>query len=443
MRQLISLLLLMAFSSRRLPAAQQGAGELAEARRLLVEASQLVKDIPEFQQSSAAANIAGQLVRVDDSPDARGTARLLPKAEHQAHVLGIIASQLAHNGNVGRALALVDSALDGQNKAVAYELVAERVAESGDLKEALEIAHRISIDPHRLVDTLARAASVRARAGDRTGAREAIADAINVAEAATKQNIGYVIAFAQIATTQSEIGDAADAFVTLTRFSEIVRQYKGVEGNSMFLQLLASAQAQVGDLVGAQQTIEEIPTGNSDFAPMTISQEQAKQGFTVDALANAERISSPGFKSSALRQIAMIRGTRGTLSDALEAINRIPNAAGHAEALATLALEQAENENPAAGLTLQAAWKFATQNRADASDDVLATIAVTRALLGDLAGAQQLVQGITKLESRAIFYGQSGTQRGSAHSCRESRVGLCQSLRPSWCCGRHPQPRRR
>jgi hypothetical protein len=37
---------------------------------------------------------------------------------------------------------------------------------------------------------------------------------------------------------------------------------------------------------------------------------------------------------------------------------------------------------------------------ADAPDDVLGTIAVTRALLGDFAGAQQIVQDMTKPESR-------------------------------------------
>lgn len=65
MRLLISLALFILFSWCRLPAAQEGTGDLAEARRLLVEASQLVKDLPEFQRSSTAANIAGQLVRAN------------------------------------------------------------------------------------------------------------------------------------------------------------------------------------------------------------------------------------------------------------------------------------------------------------------------------------------------------------------------------------------
>ena len=402
MRLIVSVLLFVVVNPSRLPAAQQEAGELAEARRLLIEASHLVKDIPEIQQSSAAANIAGQLVRAADLPDALATARQLSKTEDQAQVIGIIAWQLAHDGNVAQALALVESSSDGQNKAVAFELVAELVAERGNLQGALGIAHRIRNEPGRLIDTLVRVASLLTKTGDRNGAREAIEDALNTAEAAAKQNIGNATAFAQIATTQADIGDTADAFRTLDRFSEIAHQYQGVEGNGVFLQQLASAKAQIGDLIGAQRTIEEISAGNSDLALMMISQEQAKQGLMVDALANAERISIPGFKSIALRKIAMIRGTHGTLSDALEAIDHIPEPAGRAEALATLALEQADNENPSASLTLQAAWNFATQNGADAaSDDVLGTIAVTRALLGDFAGARQVVQVMNKLETRA------------------------------------------
>lgn len=122
-------MLLVVFSSSPLPAAQQEASDLAEACRLLVEATYLAKDIPEFQQSSAAANIAGQLVRAADLPDALRTARFLSKSEDQTQVLGIIAWQLAHNGDVAQALSLVDRASEGQNKAVAYELLAELIAE--------------------------------------------------------------------------------------------------------------------------------------------------------------------------------------------------------------------------------------------------------------------------------------------------------------------------
>lgn len=399
MRQLTVTLLLLALNQPSLLAAQPPAGDVAEARRLLVEASYLIKDIPESQQPSAAANIAGQLARAGDLQDALRAAQSLQSAEDQVQVQSSIAWQLAHDGSVAQALALVDSAPNGQNKALGYALVAELVAESGDLQEALGIAHRITNDPNRLTDTLVQIARLRSKAGDSSGAREAIADALNVVESSAKQG-GNTLAFTQIAAAQYEIGDKGDAFATLTRFSDIARLHQGAEGN-VYLQQLAAAQAQIGDFVGAQRTAESLPVGSSDVALMRISQEQAKQGLLVDALANAERIGNPTFKSLALREIAMVQGTHGTLSDALEAIDQISEPAGRAEALAVLALQQANNENPAVSLTLQAAWTFATQNRGDSSDNVFAAISATRAMLGDLPGAQQAIQQITKPESLA------------------------------------------
>lgn len=402
MRLTVSAFMLVAIvvNASGIPAAQLETSETAQARRLLVEASQLVKGIPEYQQSSAASNIAGQLARTGDLPDAFATARMLPKAEDQTFAMGIIAWQLAHEGDVAQALALVRSMPEGQNRGLAYEWLSEILAEKGDFQGALQTANLICNDPDRLVDTLVRVATRLAKTGDRSGVREVIEDALSAADQAAKQNIGHAIEFTQIAATQAEIGERTEAFRTLDRFSDIVRQNKGAEGNGVFLQQLASAQAQIGDLVGAERTVEEISPGNSDFALMLISQEQAKQGLVIDALANAERICNPAFKTSAFREIAMIRGTHGTLDDALEAIDHIPDPAGRAEALSTLALEQAENENPAAGRTLQEASLFAKQIDGDASNEALGTTAVARALLGDLAGAEQMVQEITEPESR-------------------------------------------
>jgi tetratricopeptide (TPR) repeat protein len=374
---------------------------MAEARRLLVEASHLIKDIPESQQPSAAANIAGQLTRAADLPDALATALLLKATEDQALAKGSIAWQLAHGGDFTQALALVESTADGQTKGTDYEGLAELRAETGDLEGALQIAHRIRKDPDRLVDTLVRLASRRAKAGDLPGAREALGDALKVAEEAVKESVGHAVELTEIATRESEIGDTTDAFVTLDRFSAIADQYGSAQGNSVFLQQLASAQAQIGDLVGAQRTIEEISPGNSDLALMCVSQEQARHGLMVDALENAARISNPGFRASALREIAMIRGTDGSLNDALEAINHIPESRDRAEALATLALEQAENDDPAASGTLQMAWELAAEMGSHASGNVLGEIAVTRAVLGDFAGAQQIVRDMSEPEARA------------------------------------------
>jgi hypothetical protein len=133
---------------------------------------------------------------------------------------------------------------------------------------------------------------------------------------------------------------------------------------------------------------------------MCISKEQAKRGLMTEALETASRLSSPAFQGNALQEIGMIRGAHGAASDVLEAIEHISAPQERADAFASLALEQAENEDPAAGATLQRAWKAETEMGAGTSDNVLGTIAVTRAILADFAGAEQVVQGIVNPEAR-------------------------------------------
>jgi tetratricopeptide (TPR) repeat protein len=403
-RLLVSALILAAAVTNpcKLPAEQQETSGRDEARRLLVEASHLIPEIPGGQQSSAGANIAGQLVRAGDLADALATVRLLAKAEDQTQATGSIAWGLAYGGDFARALALVEGTANGQNKGVQYEILAELRADQGDLKGALQIAHRISGDPGRLVDALLRVGTRVAKAGDLAGAREAIGSALRVTEEALKENVGYAAGYAQVATTQAEIGDTGDAYVTLDRLSAIADRYKGAGGNGMFLPELSCAQAEIGDLKDAQRTNDEMAagTGTSDLALMCISKEQAKRGLMTEALETASRLSSPAFQGNALQEIGMIRGAHGAASDVLEAIEHISAPQERADAFASLALEQAENEDPAAGATLQRAWKAETEMGAGTSDNVLGTIAVTRAILADFAGAEQVVQGIVNPEAR-------------------------------------------
>jgi tetratricopeptide (TPR) repeat protein len=401
-RPIVSALLLVtaAICPAALRAAPQVTDPKAEARQLLLEAAQLIKDIPEDQQGSAASNIAGSLVRVGDLPDALATARLPRRAENQALATQTVAWQLAHEGNFTQALALAEAAANREEKNQGFDILAGLFAEKGDLKGALQMAHRIQNDPNRLVDALLRVASQLAQAGDHSAAREVLHDALNEAQEATKENLSAALNLLGVARGQVENGDKSAAFITMDQFSEIAHEYKQTEGANHLLEQLAGAQAQFGDLSGAEQTIEENPSGDSGFPLMMISEEQAKDGLMVDALETVERISSAGLKTAALREIAMIRGTHGTLNDSLEAINLISDPTHRAEALATLALEQAENDNPAASATLQAALNRAGEADPNSPDHVLGTIAVTRALLGDFIGAQQIVHETVNPEWR-------------------------------------------
>jgi tetratricopeptide (TPR) repeat protein len=380
--------------------AQQGAGQVDEARRLLVEASHLVKDLPEDQQPSAVANIAGQLTRAADLPDALATIRLLKKKDDQARATGSISWQLAHAGNSIQALALVDSIDDVQIKDANYETLAVLLAQQGELARALQIAHRRK-DSFGVAYTLVLIANQRARVKDLSGAREALSEAIDISNQGVEEDPARVTFLTQIAATQAKIGDLGAAFRTVDQFSAIAHQYKGPQGKGLLLQSLASTQAQIGDVVGAQRTVAEIPSGdNSDLALMAISEEQAKHGLMKDALETAGLVSNRAFKSSTLRQIVIARGTHGTLHDAHEAIDLMSEPAERAETIATLALEQAVNENTSASATLQSASELTTATASHASGRTLEFIAVTQAVLGDFAGAQQIVQNMAEPKSR-------------------------------------------
>jgi hypothetical protein len=56
--------------STEILAAQVETSERAQARRILLEASRLINEVPESQRSSAVANIASQLSRSGDLEDA-------------------------------------------------------------------------------------------------------------------------------------------------------------------------------------------------------------------------------------------------------------------------------------------------------------------------------------------------------------------------------------
>ena len=105
MRPLVSSLILVGtlIGTPAALCAQQDQNQRLEARRLLLQASSLVNDIPESQQPSAAANIAGQLIRTGDLDDALTITRLITRTDDRALVTGIVAWRLVKFGNVPEA----------------------------------------------------------------------------------------------------------------------------------------------------------------------------------------------------------------------------------------------------------------------------------------------------------------------------------------------------
>ena len=386
-------------SSTDILAAQQEKSERAQARRLLLEASRLIDVIPESQQSSAVANIASQLARGGDFEDALRISQSTKNRGDQDLATGLIAWQLVQQGNVGQALRLLESIPNDQNREGQYGPLAVLLAEKGDLTGAVRIA-QMRKEPQGRVSILVEIAQQKARTNDFAEAGKILKQAIEIGNELVEENASNATILPGIAATQSEIGDTPGALLTLAKFSTIAHQY---EGNGLLLQLLGCAQAQVGDVVGALQIHEEmVPGSNSDIVLMAIAEEQAKQGLMADALQTAERISEMNLRSSTLRSIAIARGKHGTLQDAIEAIDRIPDSASRLEAIGALALEQAVVDNPAAALTAQRALEFGDEvgSRSVSSGRGMEMIAVTRSVLGDFAGAQEIVRSMPEPESR-------------------------------------------
>jgi len=395
-------------SSTEIPAAQVETSERAQARRLLLEASRLIDEVPESLRSSAVANIASQLSRSGDLEDALRISQSQKNPGDQDSATGLIAWNLVQQGNVGQALRLVESISNEQNRERQYAPLAALLAEKGDLIGALRIVQIIR-EPQGRVSILVQIAQQKARSKNRdvAGATEVLHQAMEIAEELVHENASNANLLSEIAATQSEIGDTTGALRTLSELSAIAHQYAGPEGNGLLLHLLGCAQAQAGDLVGALQTHEDMVLrsnsgSNSDIVLMTIAEEQAKQGLMADALQSADRISDNNLRSATLRQVAIARGTNRTLQDAMEAIHRIPNSASRSEAIGALALEQAVAGNPAAALTAERALEFANEagSGSVSSDRGREMIAVTRAIFGDFAGAEEIIKSMPEPESR-------------------------------------------
>jgi tetratricopeptide (TPR) repeat protein len=286
--------------------------------------------------------------------------------------------------------------------------LAALLAEKGDMTGALRVA-QISRNPQGRVSVLVQIAQQKAQSKNKdvTGAKEVLHQAMENAEELIHENASHASLLSAIATTQSEIGDTTGALRTLSELSAVAHQYAGPEGKGLLLNSLGSAQAQVGDLVGALQTHEEMARSpnmglNPDFVLMSIAEEQAKRGLMADALQSDDRFSDNALKAVTLRQVAIVRGTSRTLQDVIEAIDRITNSASRSEAIGALALEQAVADNPAAAFTAQRALEFANEAGSEtlSSDKGREMTAVTRAILGDFAAAEEIIKSMPEVESR-------------------------------------------
>lgn len=370
--------------------------QLSEARQLLIEASTLIKDVPEFQQASAVADVSSQLARAGDLTEALAVVRLL-RQEEQGLAIGCIAWQLAKSGNAAQARSLIEGT-KGPGTNSSFQQLAQLLVQKGDFEQGLWIAHLIN-EPQPLADTLVRLAVLRAKDGDRAGASRALDAALDVAKDATTKDLRNATIFGEIARTQAEIGETPETSFALGRLYAIAYQRKVGSGDTSLLQDLAATEARIGNISNATDIVGELSEGTADWVLMLISQEVARKRSMTEALGVASNISATSTRDSALREIAMIRGRAGHSDDSLEAIDEMTNPSSRAEAVGALALEQAVAEDPTAYTTLQL-WEGTTGDGTAEAEKAREFAAVTYGLLGDFATAERILSSIQEPEGR-------------------------------------------
>ncbi|HKW17401.1 MAG TPA: hypothetical protein VJO35_07845 [Terriglobales bacterium] len=385
-----SLLLLGALTGMVSARARAQEPTVAFAREILLQASQLVPDIPEPQRMNAASNIANAQVRANDLRGALATLHLLKKPYEVSSGMGIMAFALDSSGKLDDALQFMRDAPANDGKDVGYEQLAQAHAQKKDFSNALRIADLIQNNPSRSVETLTRVAELQWGAGDHPAAERVWDKALEVAEQARKQDPGLASLLVGIATSRVQAGDTAPGYTTLDEFRSIVEQQQPPDQGK--LSVLAMGYVQVGDSTTALRIAKALPAGsNRDICFMSVSIQLSKTGDLADAEATAAEISDAHLQTVAFNGIAEFEAESDRPTSAIDVITRITNFEGRAEALASLALEQAKRGDDAAAFTLELASRAAEESKS-VPEHVFEFIAVAHAILGEFASAEKIVK---------------------------------------------------
>jgi thiol-disulfide isomerase/thioredoxin len=263
----------------------------------------------------------------------------------------------------------------------------DRQAAQALLRECLEQVRKAS-DSSKDADSKAsfsiRLASLQDRVGDRAGAKESLARAIEAAKVTPQENNRFdMLQFA--ARTQAELGDFAGAMNT----TRAALSSSGM--NTGWLADIAREQAQAGDVAGALETSAKIRAlaarnrTRKDAHPMTIAYED---------LILAEALAEIAMAQAKLGEVG-VADARKTLRNALDLVDRSLKDRSDvgAPALARIALAQAKLGDREASRKSFERARQATENLgAFPAAEILAKIAEARWKAGDLAEARAILR---------------------------------------------------
>jgi tetratricopeptide (TPR) repeat protein len=171
--------------------------------------------------------------------------------------------------------------------------------EAGDLQAAIAQCQEIG-HPHTRIDSLLAIAARQAKNGDRQGASESYAQALEAA-LASQYKEGVPSAIAEIVRAQGESGDLGGALRTL---QSIPSEWDYTSSRDEALIAVALAQLRIGSANEALETIEGVGEFDLPEGLRRLSEGHAKLGDAEGALAWIATLESASFKAHALLGVA-------------------------------------------------------------------------------------------------------------------------------------------
>ncbi len=307
------------------------------------------------------------------------------------------------------------------------------------LDEAVRIAKEIENPQDTTIHdgigkTLSTIATAQSEVGNRAGAKTTLAYAIHTTERIDDAEI-RTASFLDIGTAQIKIGDNSGARLTLEAATRAVEKAISqaptkirIFNLSHTVMNIAAAQAEMGDIVRATQTLK---LGRQDqyfkdkgFSIIAIA--QTKAGDIAGAIQTTEKIEAVSTHSLALRRMAVAQAEADNIAGAMQAVEK--NHIGdqqHGSALNKISAIQAE-----VGDIARAIQSASRIRDANTRSSLLSKIAVAQAQGGDKLGAnttftnairtageihdtRQYISALTKI---AVAQSQGGDKAGAKAS---------------------------
>jgi hypothetical protein len=235
------------------------------------------------------------------------------------------------------------------------------------------------------------------KADDRAGARQTLGEAMAIADKEagipSRAKTAASLMYHSIANGLDAAGNATDALPLVQRIQGFVDQEEDLHEKILMLRELVYTQVAAGQYFAALRTVETMPAGNErDAFLQAVATARMNHGDVDGGLATAETISSESWRFASLQCAAEKLAASHRFDQALSVLDTIPKAQDRALALASLGMQQAGRGDHAAAFTVQKAWDTAQEAKPEVGHRVFEFLAIARGSLGDFSSALAMVE---------------------------------------------------